>query len=186
MYKKLTDSELLKLMQTDDHGAFNELYLRYWEKLVAIALQRVKDLHIAQDIMQEVFVNLWKNRRRAEILKPENYLATAVKYLSLTHLRSGKKMRIVEEEDAAAYLSDDITADQLLYSKHLLALIHKETNTLPPVRQLVFRYSRLEGYSIKEIAEEMDLSPSTVKSHLTKALAHFRKILKISILWFRI
>jgi RNA polymerase sigma factor (sigma-70 family) len=62
----------------------------------------------------------------------------------------------------------------------------QETNSLPPVRQLVFRYSRLEGYSIQEIAEKLNLSPNTVKSHLTKALAHFRKTLKLILILFKL
>lgn len=184
MYKTLSDNELLNLMQRDDEAAFNELYLRYWEKLMAISLKRVKDVDVAQDIMQEVFVNIWKSRHRTEIRQPENYMATSVKFLSISYLRSQKKARLVDELDEAVFLYHDATAEQLLYTKDLISIIQKEVNSLPPVCQLVFRYSRLEGRSTKEIAAEMNLAEQTVKNHLTKALQHFRKILKMAIFIF--
>ncbi|QEH40100.1 RNA polymerase sigma factor [Chitinophaga sp. XS-30] len=185
MYTALSDSELFLRVKQDDHRAFNEIHRRYWEKLMAISLQRVKDADTAKDIMQEVFISLWNNRHKTDIEKLENYLATAVKYLSLAYLRSGKKMRLIDEA-LPETLPDDVSVDQLLYTKDLLAIILEETNTLPPVRQLVFRYSRLEGYTIREIAYKLDLSPFTVKSHLTKALSHFRKVLKVITILFKI
>jgi hypothetical protein len=114
-YKTLSDIALFILLKKDDHAAFTEIHHRYWERLMAIALQRVKDVHIAQDIMQEVFVSLWNNRQKAVIEKPENYLATAVKYLSITHLRTGKKMYLLHET-LTNNLTDDVAADQLLYA----------------------------------------------------------------------
>jgi RNA polymerase sigma-70 factor (ECF subfamily) len=143
---------------------------------MAAALKRTGDPHVAEEIMQEAFISLWKNRDKIE--KPAVYLGSAVKYMCIAFFKkTGKYLHV--PADAAINLPDDAPfAENLLDAKKLLQLLDQKADELPEQCRLVFHYSRRQQFTIQEIAEKMDLSPKTVKNHLTRALSILRKSLK--------
>ena len=65
--KHLSDRELLYLMSKGKEQAFNELFNRYWDKLLQTAIHKVDDVMEAENIVQDVFVSLWKRRKDLNI-----------------------------------------------------------------------------------------------------------------------
>jgi RNA polymerase sigma-70 factor (ECF subfamily) len=71
---------LLLLLHNNNEAAFTEIYNRFWYKLFCIAVNKLKNLNEAEELVQDIFVALWTRRHLQEIESLEAYLATAVKY----------------------------------------------------------------------------------------------------------
>lgn len=177
-YSAITDAELLQLLKQDTEAdaAFTELYNRYWKRLLAQALHRLGDETEAEEVVQDVFMNLWKKRLTLEIkFTFHTYIASSVKYEILSRL--ARKKSKIEFEKKAAGLYDagaDPISRQLDYES-TRQQIEETVKELPEKCQLVFRLSREEGLSEKEIARQLAIAPKTVEAHLTKALKTIRK-----------
>lgn len=172
-----TDEELMYQVSKDSERAFNELYDRFWEKLFAIAYNRLKDLQVAEDVVQDVFTSLWNNRRALEAVSLNNYLAAAVKYMTLAHFRKQEYARKFTLETAFRQTTETPT-ETVIHYRGVLKLVNEEVNLLPEKCRLIFRCSRQNGMSTKEIARHLHISPKTVDNQLNKALHHLRLKMK--------
>lgn len=173
----LSDEELILLMAEDNEAAFTALYDRYWEMLLGLAFNRLKDLPAAEDIVHDVFASIWRNRKKLAADSLRHYLAAAVKYMTLAHFRKkayGSKYQQTLEHPE---LCEGDMEEQLHY-RHILQLVHDEVNNLPEKCRVVFRYSRQNGMSSREIAEVMGISHKTVDNQLNKAITHLRHKMK--------
>jgi RNA polymerase sigma-70 factor (ECF subfamily) len=168
---------LLDMLSKSDESAFTEIYNRFWQKLFAIAYNRFHESEVAEDIVHDVFASLWANRQKAEIACLENYLATATKYMVLAKIKKKERKRIYANSIHTAPVVE-LTVETSLHYKRVLELIKTEVDKLPQKCRLVFICSRNEGMSIKQIADEFNISPKTVENHLNKALNHLRVAIK--------
>ena len=99
-YQLYDDNKLLSLLSNNDEEAFTEIYNRYWEKLVAVAYKRLKNTAFTEDVVQDVFVSLWKNRYESSIQSLENYLASAVKYAVFNKLKIASRAREFQKSNS--------------------------------------------------------------------------------------
>lgn len=169
-YKLYQDRELVELMRNGDEQVMMEIYDRYWKRMLAVAYKRLDNQQDAEECVQDVLYNLWKLRENfgLEKLELSNYLSRAIRNQSFNILEKRYRIRLKAEgykQEAVNYLSPE----RALILKELQAKIDNAISELPPQCQLVFRLSRQEGLSAKEIAEKLNLSENTVKSHLKKA-----------------
>jgi len=172
-----TDQQLVALLATGDRDAFAEIYRRYWETLLGMAYNRLKNLAAAEDIVHDVFAGIWHNRRKQEIKSLNPYLAAAVKYAILKEARRDALQRLYRQQEAGVpYYT--ISPDTLLDNKRILEMLREGIAALPDKCRLVFRFSREEGMTVKQIAEKMQISPKTVENQMNKALRQLRQTLK--------
>ena len=164
---------LISLLSENDEFAFTELYDRYWKKLFVIAYNRLNEIETAEDIVHDVFASLWTNRNKINIESPENYLATAVKYMVLEKIRKRSKERQYKSEFESAPVFE-IPVETSLHYKRILEKVNKEVNRLPEKCQLIFKYSRDERMPVKQIAEKLNISPKTVENQINKALKQLK------------
>lgn len=174
-----SNNELLQLLRSDDQAAFNEIYQRHWQTLYAVAYNRLRDTQKSEDAVHDVFSSLWANRQKLEISNLNAYLATAVKFRVLDTIRkeSHTQSYIQLSTQSDEPKSHDIS--EALHHKRLLQALRQEVENLPEKCRLVFKYSREEHMSVKDIAEQMDLSTSTVENHLNRALKRLREVVKM-------
>jgi RNA polymerase sigma-70 factor (ECF subfamily) len=166
---------LTHLLQQGDEEAFELLYNRYWEKLLTVAYHRTGSMETAKELVQDVFTNLWRRRNHLNIKTTfAAYIFSAMKYTILDHIRSqAVKEKYAEAIKKTALGTDNTTLDFIAY-RELNSILEKEINKLPEKCRMVFRLSRVEHYSTKEIAEKLQISPKTVENQLTKALKVLR------------
>ena len=190
-YHSYNNETLLNLLTKSDEFAFTEIYDRFWEKLFVIAYNRLKESQSAEDIVHNVFASLWVNRNKAEIKSLENYLATAVKYMVLAKIKKKERERIYNN-DIKQVPVFELPIETSLHYKYILEIVKNEVEKLPEKCRLIFKYSRNDGMPVKQIAEELSISPKTVENQLNKALKQLRLatktllhfILFLFYLWF--
>ncbi len=174
-YGTYQDHRLVDLLNQGDRTAYTEIYNRYAALVYAFAYKRTDEKAEAQDIVHEVFLYLWEQRTALTIthgLLP--FIYTAVKNRILNRIKHKRvSERYLDAFQAYLDTSED-NADHLLRHNELATLIEREIAALPPKMRQVFELSRKDGYTRKAIAQELDLSEQTVKSHMQHAL----KILK--------
>jgi len=173
----LSDQELISLMAEDNEAAFTALYHRYWEMLLGMAFNRLKDLPAAEDIVHDVFASIWRNRKKLAADSLSHYLATAVKYMTIAHYRKKEYCHQYQQTIPESETEGTSMESQLHY-RHILQLVNEEVNNLPEKCRVVFRYSRQSGMSSREIAQVMGISHKTVDNQLHKAITHLRHKMK--------
>lgn len=172
-YIQYDDNELLYLLSQNDKAAFTELYNRYWQKLYAIAYNRLKETQTAEDIVHDVMAGLWSSREKINIELLENYLATATKYAVLGKLRKKERERQFQNSLQQTPVFE-LQIEEKLHYKKILEVIKTEVELLPERCRLIFKCSREEGKPVKQIARELNISPKTVENQLTKAIKQLR------------
>ncbi|SKC83201.1 RNA polymerase sigma-70 factor [Ohtaekwangia koreensis] len=169
----LPDEQLLKLLQNDSRAAFSTLYDRYWEGMYRASYALLRDEDASKDIVQEVFLAIWKKRQTLQITFLSAYLYQSVKYQVAQHLR-----RTELSMEHTLYLGGKDKAinstEELIDFKELDSLLQATLNNLPEKCRNVFYLSRFEHLSNTEIAERLNLSTRTVEWHISNALKHLR------------
>lgn len=167
------DFALLEQIRLGDQQAFRQLFDHYYKQLVVKAVYLLKDPNAAKDAAQEVFFQLWKNRSKMKIQDSvAGYLKRAVTNRSLNQIKSRKPF--VEEEQIKLNVSKAASAQEELEAEDLQTAIQSGLDALPERCRAIFVLRRIEGHSLKEIAEKLEISPKTVENQITKAL----KVLK--------
>lgn len=166
---------LLSSLCEGNHDAFRQLYDLYWERLYVMAYNRLQDMGDAEDIVQQIFINLWKNRQQLNGIRSlEAYLACAVRHMvyNIIRHRSVKK-QYIENYLRRADIFDRLTEDRLSFNE-LYHQMQALVADLPPQCKLIFSMSRMDGYSNREIADKTGLSVRTVEHHINRALKILR------------
>lgn len=170
-YKTYGDQELVQLMRNGDERILGEIYDRYWERMLAVAFNRLGNLEEAEECVQDVLYKLWKLRDNFSLAKDElaNYLARAIRNHTFNVLEQRHRKRLKQAEYQQDEVIDAMSPERQLIIQELQQQIDRAIKTLPPQCQLVFILNKKEGLSTKEIANSLNLSENTVKSHLKKA-----------------
>jgi len=175
---KHTYSELLVLIGQDDIEAFEMLYNALWRPLFVRVYTILKDRQISEDIVQEVWIDVWQRRKTIKNENIEAYLFRAVRFKAYNHYRNIAKRRTILQNILAsskAVLHNNIEESMNLMETKKALL--KSVATLPPKCKKVFELSRFEGLKNKEISQKLSISQRTVENHISNAL----KVLKTEI-----
>ncbi|MEL7117959.1 MAG: RNA polymerase sigma-70 factor [Bacteroidota bacterium] len=161
-------------MAVSDQSQFKELFDSYYEALCNYAKAWVKDAHIAEDLVQTLFMQLWEKQPFKEINPIENYLVKSLKYKCIDYLRSHNKYK-TEALDPTLQLP---TNQEEFTDEDILPLLHFYAALLPPKTRQVFLLSREKGMRYQDIADDLDISIKTVENQMSRALKILRKLVK--------
>ncbi|WP_350285627.1 RNA polymerase sigma-70 factor [uncultured Croceitalea sp.] len=177
-----TDKELIALLNNGDEDALSEIYKKYWDTIYLAAYNMVRDKEISEDIVQDIFVNLWLKRDNIHIKTSlKSYLYTSTIYKVYDYFKKNKKMIKVELFEHFDKKIQVATPETKLMHKELMEHINSVIDTLPEKCRLVFKLSREEQLSHKEIAKKLNISHRTVEVHISKALKHLKSSINISL-----
>jgi RNA polymerase sigma-70 factor (ECF subfamily) len=167
-----TDEELLQLISGDDQDAFTMIYDRYWQELFVTAVKALRSRQEAEDVLQDVFLSLW--RRRKELIIEESlsaYLHTSIRYKAIHYIEKNIHRRdYLDVFMEVAIQTISPSADIQLQLKEVQEAIRETVAKMPPKMQEVYHLSRGEHLSHREIAEKMGISVKTVKKHSQRAV----------------
>lgn len=167
---KHTEDELAVLLRAGSEAAFNEIYNRYWDKLYIVARKRLDNAFEGEEIVQEVFCNLWRRRAEFQLEKGfNNYFSVAVKFEVINRLQKRERTQTLEKHLSLELTELDETTLKQLDFNELKQQLELTIKLLPEKCQLVFRLKHEEGLSQKQIASQLDVSEKTVEAHLSKA-----------------
>ena len=178
MYRQLTDDALMQLLRNSDAGAFEEIYRRHWERLALQVLKIIRSREDARDIVQEVFVSIWKRRTEIELKGPLiGYLLRSVRNVAIRYIEKN-----ITRNHYLESLSDSVTVDTTspetyFEYKELKDTVDQAVANLPSKMQEVYLLSRNEKMSYKEIANRLGIAENTVRKQLSNAL----KLLRTSV-----
>jgi RNA polymerase sigma-70 factor (family 1) len=171
----LTDDELIALLKKGDQAAFTEIYNSYVGSLAGFAASKLYSLEDARDILHDLFVNFWEQRELLNITSNlESYLFMILRRRIIDKIRHN----ITREEYAGVLQSLTVShqhgADKQVEAKELQQAINKSLDELSPRVKEIYKLSRENNLSNREIAEKLSLSEQTVKNQLSVALKHLR------------
>lgn len=178
MPRLLNEKDLVNQLKADDAVAFDELFELYGQKLYGFALKYLKSESEAEEMVQEVFVRLWENRKS---LKSDYSFKSYLFTIALNQIRKffnkrASALRFVRQLQEES-LSDNHTVDSIDYGS-LLMRIDEIVDTFPERKKQIFLKSRKEGKTSKEIAAELNISAGTVDNQVSDALRMIREALK--------
>lgn len=169
-------TQIKKEMAQDDKKAFARIYEDLWSSLYSVAYNYLRERATAEEMVQEVFVNLWIKRQHLQTV--DNISAFAMRALQFQIYdyfdRKAVVDRYIESKAASQRVTPDTSHHQIEYDE-TLSLITQEIDNLPSLTQKIFRLSRFSQYSNEEIANHLDVSVKTVEYHITQSLKHLRR-----------
>ncbi|WP_373722848.1 RNA polymerase sigma-70 factor [Bacteroides heparinolyticus] len=167
---------ILKQLQTGDEQAFKYLFDTYFVPLCRFMKLYLKDEAEIEEIAMDIFMHVWTNREEFQIkLSFKAYLFQAARNRCLNVLRDSKQTCPID--GLGETLSDNCFIDENIELEELHRLIEEAVCALPDRCREVFRQSRQENLTNKEIAERTQTSVKTVEAQITKALKYIRKYL---------
>ena len=173
----LIESEWLKCICAGDSNAFESLFYFYSQRLIYFSRSFVSDKQIAEDIIQDLFVKIWQNRKNLDTSKSiKSYLYSAVKNESLKFLRD-TKFEIKDDEKILTMHGNFNEPDKELECKELNEKIYSAINSLPEKCREIFIMNRFDHLKYREIAELLDISIKTVETQMGRALKKLKEIL---------
>lgn len=164
------------MLKAGDREALNEIYKRYQGILYSHAYRRFPDREEVRDVVQDIFVSLWHNRESLRVnTSLAAYLYTSVRNRLLNIIRH-QKVHDTFARSLQQFIDEgENITDEKLREKELIRLVEQEVASLPAQMRLIFEMSRHLNMSHQQIAEELDISPLTVRTQVRNAL----RILKV-------
>lgn len=174
--KTLDGPQLWNAVQSGSYEAFDELMRRYWQPVFNNAYKRVQSMDVCEDLVQDLFLNLWLKRESLDIINPEAYLMTAIRYRVYSYFSRNSFSKDMLE------LFEDITgtrdSDSKLRVSELQKLVRAWIETLPSKRQKIFSLYLEKHLSTSEIALELNISQKTVQNQLNRSMPDLRSRLR--------
>ncbi len=180
MYIKKIDQALIYKITKSDEKAFSELYNAYYTYLNTIAICYVISKEAANEVVNDIFLNIW-NKRTVLSFPIHSYLVQSVKNGCLNYIRTQKnheralgehtKIMLDFQEE---YILSNPTPFQYLETQEIESEILKAVEQLPERCRYIFEQFMFSGKSAEQIAEEMQISVSTVRVQLKNAIDKLR------------
>lgn len=173
------DQLFSRVIQNDDYVAFQTLFQINYNPLRNFCKKLVQINEVAEELVSEVFLKIWCNRKRIVISSSaKSYLYASVRNMSFDHLRKEKKSLWVDIEEASTMSCDNFDPHKHSEFEELQLKVEGAVARLPRQCRLVFQLSRDHGMKYHEIAETLQLSVKTIETQMGRALKSLRQTLK--------
>src|SRR5690606_38043118 len=158
-------------IKENDQKALELLFDRYYYRLCDFAFQHVRSFDLAEEVVSDVFFKIWKNRDKLKIYgKFKSYIYIATRNQALNYLQKENRETLYLEETSEDYYLYEPHQDQEMIFQELENRLEILINNLPPRRKKIFKLSRIEGFTYREIADILSISVHTVQNQMVQAM----------------
>lgn len=167
---------LVSGLKNGDAESFNQLFRYYGKKLYFFAYGYLKSREEAEEVVQEVFLKIWKSRKliNQELSFKAYLFKIAYNHIQELFLKISRD-QAYKHEILNSSVSYSAEMEERIDYHSLLEITENIINQLPPRQKEILLYKRKEGRSVKEIADILGISPKTVENHLTEALKRLKE-----------
>lgn len=174
-------TNLAEQISRGSHKAFDEVFRQYYGRVSNFIRSLIKSQSVAEDIVQDVFVNLWNSRHAlSEVRSLNSYIYTIARNAAIDH------MRRIHTYNVPLELSDEPQGeltDEQYFAIEKELMIKMAVENFPERRRQIFSMSRFEGLSNDEIAKRLGISKKTVENHINLATHDLQKIIGAIVLF---
>ncbi len=166
-----TDQEYIVALKNEDYHAFDALFKRYSESIFAFVFSISKDSFIAEEITQIVFVKVWEKRMQInEYFSFKAFLFRVTHHETISYIRKqqSEKKRIDFYTSTRSYLSNE--TEYIVEFKSQESAARTIIESFPERRKQIFKLSREQGFTNREIAVQLGISIKTVENQMNSAL----------------
>ena len=162
-------------LKNNDPEAFRWIYNKYWNYLHTIAFNFTRKVEQADDLVQDVFLELWKNRNKIDETRPPlPYLRSMIRFKVISYLR---RLSLRQQDAFIANVKSEIYREgvsnetkEIIAFNDLNTWLNQHLEGLPDKSRRIFELSRVENYTNQEIASCLNISVKTVEYHISKVL----------------
>jgi RNA polymerase sigma-70 factor, ECF subfamily len=175
-FNSYTNEELMQEIKADNMFAFDALYRKYNKKLYKFGYSILKSKEDSENLIQDVFLNLWENRHKVEKnASIQSYVFTIAYNSAISILRKKTKdFQFVEYLKSLQEITEEPVNVELEYNE-LTAKLDKIINELPQRQKEVYLLHKVEGLKYNVIAEQLHISVNTIENHMSRALKTIRE-----------
>ena len=174
--KENTERNWVLALKKGDAQAFDVIFRMYGKRLYYFALGYLKSKPEAEEVVQEVFLKIWKNR---DGLNPELSFKAYLFKIAFNHIQelflklANERKYLNQLVESSVSFTNEM--DERINYQSLLELVDGLVRQLPARQSQVFILRKKEGKSLNEIAEELNISPKTVENHITEAMKKIKE-----------
>lgn len=173
----ISERELIEKLRSGDQDAYRILFLRYYMRIYLFAKGFVKDGSLAEDIAQNVFMKLWIARANISGESINHLLYTITRNEVRDYFKSCYRRRRDSLDNKPEPVTKDVDALDLIQSQYIEQVVVRTIDHLSERRKEIFRLSREENLTNKEIAEMLGISVRTVEKSIELTLKEIRKVI---------
>ena len=171
----LKEQQQLRKIRLGDLATFESLFHQYYGGLCGYAESLVGMKEVAEEVVQDVFYNIWKNRESLRIRQSlQSYLYRAAFNNSMMYLRKMRREHFIDDLSRPEPALDEPDPSQVVQLDEVSKLISDTLQQLPERTREIFRLNRQEGLKYREIARKLSISEKTVEANMGKALKALR------------
>ncbi len=170
--------DLLNRLKQDDKQAYEKIYFTFSKELLYAAYKKTGDRVIAEELVQNIFISLWEKRQDLQINNLQAYLFGALKLSVINHIRSLVMENKYMEYQTLTYSENHQDTANLVDLHDLSSIIEEGINSLPEKTQEVFRLSRYQHQSTKDIATGLNITEKAVEYHITRSIKRIKEYIK--------
>lgn len=177
MQGKGTVENIKQMLDKGHTVAFTNFYTQFFKKLLIESDKYVKDIHVAEEIVQDVFLKIWERSEDLDHIKSiKSYLYRSVINSSINYINRQRSLEQHHQKIINDFTEEDV--EQLDEENELIVILFDKIERLPPKCREIFKMNRFERMKYKDIAAKLNISERTVENHIANAL----KILKEAML----
>ncbi|MDR1156472.1 MAG: RNA polymerase sigma-70 factor [Bacteroidales bacterium] len=180
MEKENAHIELLSLLSQDDESALKKLYHLYYDRLFRFAMHLVKDEMSCEEIISDLFFNIWQNRKKPAFIRDlDAYLFASVRNGCLKHIdRESRRPKGEALSASVEYIPDGSDPENMAITGELNRVLSRAVESLPERCRVIFKLAREDGLKYREIADILGISVRTIDAQMTIARQKIEAVLQ--------